>query len=148
MPPTSCLFLFLPDLQQLKQLSLDYCRGLSVQEAVLPITTLTGLTQLILGGADGLNDGAATAIAARLQQLRHLEIWHCGLTSAASFAAIGTLKQLTYLGLAGDTKAGIQDQDIMLLTTLTGLKKLIVRQMFSADAIDGFWAAVGSHPMD
>jgi hypothetical protein len=111
---------------------------------VLALTALTGLTRLVLAySRAAVNDQAAAALAANLQQLRHLDLSYCDLGDMACVAAIGqTLTQLTELQLRGSgvmTKAGL-----MQLTNLQRLQQLGVdRNDEVTDAVlQELWAAL------
>uniref|UniRef100_A0A383W1D2 Uncharacterized protein n=1 Tax=Tetradesmus obliquus TaxID=3088 RepID=A0A383W1D2_TETOB len=89
----------------------------------LALTTLTGLTRLVLDGAgDGVGEEAAAAIARSCRQLRHLDLSWCRLGCGACLAEIGTLTQLTQLRLEGN--AGVTRQGLMQLTGLVQLQQL------------------------
>ncbi|WIA29600.1 hypothetical protein OEZ86_012090 [Tetradesmus obliquus] len=112
---------YLTGLQQLQDLNLTNAEGPNTREDALHLTALTGLTALVLDGAQGVDDVAAVAIASWLRQLQNLELRSCGLTTAAALPAIGSLTQLQYLCLTGYGATEIEGGDIMLLTRLTKL---------------------------
>ncbi|KAF6257928.1 hypothetical protein COO60DRAFT_1168827 [Scenedesmus sp. NREL 46B-D3] len=125
-------------LQQLRELELSHAEGPSLQRDALNLTALTGLTQLVLAGATGVNDTCAVAIASWLRQLRHLELRSCGLVSAAALPAIGSLTQLRTLVLDGHAEAELEDEDILLLSSLTQLQAIGAHETFSDEAVEAF----------
>jgi hypothetical protein len=104
------------------------------------LSTLTGLTHLVLDGLhQGADDVATTALACSLKQLRHLDLRGCRLGSMSCLAAIGQLRQLTELHLDGNelTKRGL-----MLLTGLSRLQQLGVScsKEVTPGVLGRFWA--------
>jgi hypothetical protein len=111
------------------------------------LTALSGLTALDLSGisvhqkCDGSGgEVAVTALAGSLQ-LRHLEMQHCGvdLSSMEVMTAIGQLRQLTSLLLAGNS--GLTEQGLMQLTGLTRLQHLRVGSDagVTSEVLGRFW---------
>uniref|UniRef100_A0A383W9B4 F-box domain-containing protein n=1 Tax=Tetradesmus obliquus TaxID=3088 RepID=A0A383W9B4_TETOB len=133
----------LAGLTRLKEMRLHRMR--LVPGDALALTPLTGLTRLELYDLhDGVGEVAATALACSLKHLQHLECISCSvnLGSTEFLAAVGQLKQLTYLNLRGND--GLTQQGVMQLTGLSRLQRLHVdlNEEVTDEVWDGFWAAV------
>jgi hypothetical protein len=133
----------LAGLTRLKELCITPQSQLERGDA-LALTTLTGLTRLVLQGVgSGVGDLAATAIACSLKQLQHLDLRDCKLGDMACTAAIAYLTQLTQLQLQG-VGDQVSEQALMLLTGLKRLQEFELKpaaEMLSAAAIARFWTA-------
>uniref|UniRef100_A0A383W844 Uncharacterized protein n=1 Tax=Tetradesmus obliquus TaxID=3088 RepID=A0A383W844_TETOB len=123
-------------------LSSEHC----VPGDALALTALTGLTRLQLYNmGNGMGDAAATALARSLQHLSCFNLIKCSvdLGSTAFLAAVGQLKQLTYLCLQ-HSGSELTLHGLMQLTGLSRLQQLIVDK--NADVTDavlhGFKAAL------
>lgn len=113
----------------------------------LALTALTGLTSLVLSRLyDGVGEVEATAIAHSLTQLQDLTLFGCGfsLRSTELLAAVGELKQLTYLQLdcSFNYDFGITPQGLMQLTGLSRLQQLDSSVGVTDALMDSLWAAV------
>jgi hypothetical protein len=97
--------------------------------------------------------GAALAqVVPNLQQLQHLQLVQCGVSSAKCMAAIGQLTQLTELRL--ERNLCITQQGLMQLTGLKQLQKLGVGRTqhpwwhrdgtvtVTEDSVEQLWAAL------
>uniref|UniRef100_A0A383W0G3 Distal membrane arm assembly complex 2-like protein n=1 Tax=Tetradesmus obliquus TaxID=3088 RepID=A0A383W0G3_TETOB len=112
---------------------------------VLALTALIGLTSLaLIHMHEEVYVEAATSLVRSLTQLEYLNLWRCDvdLSSMALLAAVGQLKQLTYLNHEGN--AGLTQQGLMQLTGLKRLQMLHVdcNEEVTDHVVDGFWAAV------
>lgn len=107
---------------------------------MLHLTALTGLTNLTISGAKGLDDAAAAAIACHIQQLRHLELRYCELTTGACLPVIGILQHLTHLNLNGHSD--MEDSAIKLLVPARALKEFECDETFSDEAYDRYCSEV------
>jgi hypothetical protein len=135
------MFASLTGLSHLRDLSIGPWSLLAEHDAV-HLTALTSLTRLVLAGAGrGVGDFAASAIAYKLKQLRHLDLSRCEISSTMCLAAIGQLHQLTALQLEGNDKLPVQQ--LTMLTGLAHLRQLGVTRSRRADQLLwGFWLAV------
>jgi hypothetical protein len=114
-----------------------------VRGDALALTALTGLTRLVLAGAQhGAGTAVATALARSLQQLQSLDLGDCclqlgGAEGLACLEAIGRLTQLTRLRLSGN--AGLTMHGLMQLTGLSRLEAAAFGGLCSAatDDCDG-----------
>jgi hypothetical protein len=91
-------------------------------------------------------DAALAQVIHNLQQLQHLELVQCDISSNECMAAIGQLTQLTELRLGRNR--GIPQQALMQLTGLKQLQKLGVdrtrgfRHSLTEDMVQQLWAAL------
>jgi hypothetical protein len=135
----------LAGLTRLQNLSVPGSYGALAPGDAQALSTLTGLTRLVLHGAgQGVDDVAATALACCLRQLRHLDLSGCDLGSMACLAAIGQLVQLTALRLSSHSEASeLTERGLMLLTGLSCLQQLdiIGNATVSHEALQRFWPA-------
>uniref|UniRef100_A0A383WIG2 Receptor-type protein kinase n=1 Tax=Tetradesmus obliquus TaxID=3088 RepID=A0A383WIG2_TETOB len=90
---------YLTGLTRLQNLEMDGAH-LARRADVLHLTALTSLTGLELWDAAGVDDTAACALALRLKRLQKLNLFDCGLRSAAALPSIATLTGLTGLWLS------------------------------------------------
>ncbi|WIA21858.1 hypothetical protein OEZ85_004234 [Tetradesmus obliquus] len=110
----------------------------------LHLTALTSLTGLELWDAAGVDDAAACALALRLKRLQKLNLFDCGLRSAAALPSIATLTGLTGLWLSVSSSMPATDfplgrDELLLLAPLTKLKTLDCGCCFSRAAVDELW---------
>jgi hypothetical protein len=134
-------------LSRLQMLDLDHA-GVASRSYALQLAALTGLAQLDVSGALGVDDVSVSVLALRLTRLQDLRFADCGLRSAAALPSIATLTGLTHLSLGGsvDTETGTLNQlrlgqaDLLLLTPLTQLKWLYGFGLFSSGAVSGLWS--------
>jgi hypothetical protein len=107
----------------------------------MALTALTSLTELCLHGLEtAVGDTTAVALACCLKQLCHLELEHCSLGYCACTAAIAQLSGLSHLSLRQND--GLKEPQLMLLTALPQLQKLVVSDSsLEHDSVDRFWAA-------
>jgi hypothetical protein len=105
----------LSSLTRLKDLTICEESVLAPGDA-LALTALTGLTRLVLVGAEtGVTYEIAAALARSLSQLQHLELKDCPVGSDECFDAIGQLTELRVTGF------GDAERDVRRLTGLTNL---------------------------
>lgn len=117
----------LPQLRSLVLFGVPVC-----QEGVLRLPSLTSLTDLFLDEV-GLDDVAATVVCARMTNLRRLHV--CGaFSSRVLMPAVANLTGLHRLYVNGGEGQGVQDRELLLLTTLSQLSYLNLRANACSDA--------------
>jgi hypothetical protein len=115
------------------RLHLDVCNSPMVRGDALALTALTSLTYLALPNANqGVGDVTATALACSLTQLCYLDLAGCDLGHMACLGSIAHLTQLTRLNL--DRNPGVNEQGLMLLTSLRLLRRVNVAGCSGVDA--------------
>jgi hypothetical protein len=134
----------LAGLTGLQDLSIPGSYGALAPGDAQALSTLTGLTRLVLEGAElGVDDVAATALACCLRQLRHLDLSGCEMGEMACLAAIGQLAKLTALRLGSHHTAVLTERGLKLLTGLSRLRYLDILgdAAVSREALEQFWPA-------
>lgn len=110
----------------------------------LALTQLTQLTFLGLWGIKGLSEVEVTAFARCMKHLKELAVpWSdTDFGSATLLAAVGQMRQLTYLEVDGHKS--LTQQGLMQLTGLSALQQLIVdtNDEITSEVLERFWAAV------
>jgi hypothetical protein len=138
----------LTGLTQLQNLDIRGGEHPSSRAEALHLTTLTNLTRLVISDAPGVDDTAVSALAMRLTKLQDLQLWRCGLWSAAALPVIAGLTALTNLWLTVSQDAVSRNDDfplgrddLLLLAPLTQLKTLEGHKFFSDEAMQELWDA-------
>jgi hypothetical protein len=132
-------------LTELVCLDLNFNHTPMARRDALALTALMGLEHLGLSAANqGVDDVAATALAVKLTQLRHLDLTGCDLGYMACLAAVAQLTQLTTLRLGNNL--GLTEEGLMLLTRLSRLQGQHVTgcQGVGKEMLERFGAAVQS----
>jgi hypothetical protein len=89
-----------------------------------------------------VGDVVAIALESNLQQLRHLELTCCGLSSMQCLQAVGQLRHLTELRLLCFN--GLSEEGLMCLTGLSNLQQLRVPSIrecgdLTDEVLSHFW---------
>jgi hypothetical protein len=133
---------------QLRELRVRFSYGGGMEAIIAGLAAATSLTMLsIRPGAswhfklDHSYNAAFTEVLPKLQQLQHLELVRCTITSPECIAAIGQLTQLTELRLEGSRMI---PQRLMLLTGLKQLQQLGVDKTprVTESVLEQFWAVL------
>jgi Leucine-rich repeat (LRR) protein len=130
---------YVTNLHQLQSLQLTGVHPSTHAEA-LTLTKLTHLTVLRLDGAEGVDDVAAVALAARLTDLRSLSLIDCRLRSAAALPVIAMLTALKELALCYNHPLfELPAEELRLLAPLRQLRELTCYGFVDSFAMEQLW---------
>jgi hypothetical protein len=136
----------LTGLTQLQQLNLCGGEHPTSRAEALHLTVLTNLTKLVVCDAPGIEDTSLSALAVRLTKLQDLQLWRCSVWSSAALPVVASLTGLTSLVLMTETLARDETfpmgrDDLLLLTPLTQLQRLMGDVFFTDEAMHELWDA-------